>query len=257
MFKFNALLVLAFLLFSAQAFACKCAGSALTDNFQQAQFVAKVKLVEIVQDVSNADYHDAKIQTLTLYKGQALTRIKIHSNLNSSCGFLPKVNSTWVVFASEWQGKLSFHYCSGSFDVKGPFETFKSAPGRKAYINSSQIKTQVLDVLHLNHIRDPNPGKLSVTAAGLESIKGYKNSNHFAVFQLSVNADFSISKVSSMNKFSNRRLQNAVLKTLKQAAVGSGLPEGKALSTPTRVIVVVYFHEESNPKRNFVTLYEI
>lgn len=256
MLKFNALLLLIVLFVSTEALACKCARPPLTDQFQHATFVAKVKFLNIEPDVTNADYHDARIGTLDLYKGIAVKTIKIHSQLRSSCSFLPAINSTWIIFAAEWQGKLTFHYCSGSLNVSDSFKKDMSTSGYTVFRYGTQVKQDVLEFFRANRITDPNPSNLSLRLPSLDSIRGPKKSNSFSVFKLNVNADLSVSKVISLKRFSNIKLHNAVLKQMKRAHLSPGIPAFKPSSGPTQVIVVVYFYPQSN-KKNLVTLYNL
>lgn len=257
MFKFNVLLFLAFLLISAQAFACSCSTSPLTARFQESQLVAKVKFLDIRQDPADEDYHDARIQVLALYKGVGVTEIKIHSQLMSSCAFLPEVNSTWIIFAAEWQGKLSFHFCSGSFDLGRTFDNSRYPEAEKNYRDETQLKEQVLEFFRLHHITHPHTSQLSISMKGLDSLTGFKNSNRFAVFQLNMNTDLSISKITSLRRFRNNKLHKAVLDIIKNSEVNVGLPEGTTPTQPSLVIVVVYYYPQRNPEENFLTMYDL
>lgn len=257
MFRFNALLFLAFLLVSAQAFACSCSPSPLTTRFQESQFVAKVKFLDIRQDPADEDYHNARIQILALYKGVAVTEIKIHSQLMSSCAFLPEVNSTWIIFAAEWQGKLSFHFCSGSFDLGRTFNNSRYPEAEKNYRDETQLKEQVLEFFRIHHITDPNTSRLNISMKGLDSLTGFKNTNRFAVFQLNTNTDLSISKITSLRRFRNNMLHKVVLNIIENSEVSVALPEGKTPTQPSQVIVVVYFYPQRNPEQNFLTMYDL
>lgn len=257
MFKFNAVLFISLLLFSVQAFACDCSYSLLTKNFESAKFVAKIKFLDIPPDFTDEEYHDADIQVLEVYKGSRLSTIKIHSWLNSSCAFMPSVNSTWIVFADEWQGKLSFHYCSGSFDLTRTFNDPEYPDADRNYSKEIKLKEQVLDFFSKQRISKVNAGGLSVSPQGLKMIKGYKNNNRFAVFQINVNANLSITKVSSLKKFNNRNLQQAVLRSVEHSTIGADASKGQQLSAPKSVILVVYFYEQWKSDKSFVSMIDL
>ncbi|GGC75384.1 hypothetical protein GCM10011387_31360 [Pedobacter quisquiliarum] len=254
MFKINALLLTAFMLFSVPALACDCSFSTITRNFENARFVAKVRLLDIRPDATNEEYHDADIQILDVYKGPRLSTIKIHSNLNSSCAFLPKVNSTWIVFADEFQGKLSFHYCSGSVDLTRRITDPEYPNADRNFKKEMKMKAQVLNFFYKQRIVKLNAEGLNVSPQGLELIKGYRNNNRFAVFQVDVNNNLSITKVSSLKKFQNRNLQKAVLRSLEQAAVGVDVADRLNQNTPTPVILVLYFYDDGKSDKSFVSM---
>lgn len=254
MFKFNALLTIAFLLLSLQAVACSCSHSLLTTKFERAKFVAKIKLLDIRPDLNDEEYHDADIQILELYKGSRLSKIKILSSLNSSCAFMPKVNSTWIVFAQEWQGKLSFHYCSGSIDLTRRFSDPEYPEADRNFKKEVKMKVQVLTFLSKQRIKKLNTEGLNVSPQGLELIKGYKNNNRFAVFQVDVNSNLSITKVSSLKKFQNRNLQKAVLSSVEHALVDAEGADRLNQDTPRPLILVLYFYNDEKSAKSFVSM---
>lgn len=254
MFKINALLAISLLLFSIQAYACDCSSSFFTKNFETSTFVAKVKLLEIRPDVNDEDYHEADIQILELYKGKRLTTINIHSQLNSSCGFMPKANSTWIVFAAEFEGKLSFQYCSSSIDLTRTFNEKESPDVARNYRNSTKMKAQVLKLLYKQKIEKLSSDAFYVAPEGLETIKGYKNNNRFAIFEVEVGPNLSISKVNTIKRFQNRNLHQAVLKSVQHSTLGSYTLDSPKVSTPTPVILVIYYYDQEQSYQSFVSM---
>ncbi|MCD0490043.1 hypothetical protein LPB86_17515 [Pedobacter sp. MC2016-14] len=228
----------------------------MTDNFQQAEFVAKVKILKVSQDTINTDYHNAEIQMVTLYKGKPRTDIKILSVLNSSCAFLPEVNSTWIVFASVWQGFLSFNFCSGSFQLDRAFDPIKYPNAKNNYRKSILLKEQVLAYLSHQNILNPNPAGLFLFNKDLATIKGYTDKELFAVFKVELNVDLSISKIEILKKFQNRALTEAVFNSIK-----NGLkivkPSRNSITRPTNVIAFCYFYEGKDKDISFVSLNDV
>ncbi len=147
MTKLKHLLCLFLFLFPGSLFACSCAYEGVVNNFQASEFVAKAKIIKITPDSANSDYHDAVIEIINLYKGKQLSKIKIMSLVNTSCGFLPDENSTWIIFASTWQGVLSFGFCSGSMQVDKTVDRVKYPNGAKIYGNTIKLKEDVLTFL--------------------------------------------------------------------------------------------------------------
>lgn len=143
--------------------------------FQQSQFVAKAKILKVTPDSANNDYHDADIELITLYKGERRAKIKILSVRNSSCFFLPSVNSTWIIFVSVSGGTLSFGSCSGSLELDRVFDTAQYPNAGENYSKKIALKQQVLEYLSSHGILNPNPPGLYFFSDNLRSVKGYKN----------------------------------------------------------------------------------
>jgi len=238
--KLGFIFLLVMLMVSAEAYACRCATAPLTDYFQRSQFIAKAKILKVTQNPSNEEYHDAEIELITLYKGEHRTKIKIRSVIRTSCYFLPKENTTWLIFASMMDGMLSFGQCSGSLQTditrKPPYDT----RGPENYRKSIELKQEVLEYLRDHHI-DPNPYGLDVFNADLESIRGYKNKTNFAVFQIDVNADLSIAGIKVLKKFQNGALNRVVLKKIK-ANMTFSIGEPK-LAESVQITIFCYFNK--------------
>jgi hypothetical protein len=249
--RLSFILLLAMLIVSVEAHACRCITAPLIDYFQRSQFVAKAKILKVTQDPSNEEYHDAEIELITLYKGEHLTKIKIRSVIRTSCYFLPKENTIWLIFASILDGKLSFGQCSGSLQTDITFIPPYDTRGPKNYRESIELKQEVLEYLRDHHI-DPNPHDLDVSNAALESIRGYKNKTNFAVFQVDVNADLSIAGIKVLKKFQNGALNRVVLKKMKANTTFS-IGERK-LTKPTQITIVCYFYEGTGASKSRISI---
>jgi hypothetical protein len=241
-------------LFPVVSYACSCALEDVVYKFQQSEFVAKAKIVKITPDTSNSDYHDADIEIISLYKGKHLTKIKIHSFLNSSCGFLPKESTTWIIFSQRWQGMLSFGYCSGSIDLDTTFDPVMYPNANSNYRNTIKLKDGVISFLAKHKITDPNPSMLQATNAGIDSLKGYKNKNSFAVFQVDVNSDFSIATIKQLKKFQNKKLNKLVYNSMK-TDLRLHSRRAEPLTKPTRIILFCYFYNDSY--ESFLSFFDI
>ncbi|SMC88540.1 hypothetical protein [Pedobacter africanus] len=250
------IIVLILLLASAKTFACSCAPSLLTDNFQRSQFVAKAKILKVTPDPTNENYHDAEIELLTLYKGERLKKIKIHSVMNTSCAFLPSEKSTWIIFASVWEGKLSFGACSGSLELGRTFDAVAYPNANKNYSRSIELKQQVIAYLQKHNILNPNPFGFHVYNEQLKLLKGYKNKNRFAVFQLEVNKDLSITDLKLLQGFQNRALNKAVVSNVKENLKLRNT-SGKPVLKPVRMVVFCYFYEQEDTHQSFLSFFDI
>jgi hypothetical protein len=249
--RFGFILLLVMLVVSAEAYACSCITGPLTYYFQRSQFVAKAKILKVTPDPSNAEYHDAEIDLITLYKGEHLTKIKIRSVIRTSCYFLPKENTTWLIFASMMDDRLSFDLCSGSLQTDITFKPPYDTRGPENYRKSIELKQEVLEYLRDHHI-DPKPPDLAVSNSTLESIRGYKNKTNFAVFQIDINPDFSIAGIKVLKKFQNGALNRAVIKKMK-ADMTFSMGERK-LTKPVQFTIFCHFYEGTPAYKSSVSI---
>lgn len=251
--NFKLLVFIAMLFSSPAVFACICSPESLTEIYQKSHVVAKVKILKLTPDAIDQRYHHAAIEMVTLYKGEPLTKIYIESELNTSCAFLPSINSTWIIFASVWQGKISFGMCSGSIQLDTTFDTVLYPNATENHDSSVKMTQQILQYLSDHDIQKPNPIGLFSFNEGLNTIKGYNNDNKFAVFQVDVNADLSVNKIKTLTKFQNNKLTKAVLYSMK-----SDLKFVKAnprvVSNPNKIIIFCYFHKNQNDEYGYVSL---
>jgi hypothetical protein len=176
------------------------------------------------------------IEIISLYKGEHLSKIKILSSLKSSCSFLPVENSTWIIFAQRWQGMLSFGSCSGSRDIGENFDAVQYPDAAKNYRNSIKLTEGVLSFLGEHRMFNPNPADLFAFDTEINALKGYKNKNSFAVFQVDVDSKRSVTAVKQLEKFQNGKLNKLVLKSLKTKLTFASTRRD-LLKKPTSVIL--------------------
>lgn len=243
-------------LFPTASYACMCAYEGVVKNFQESEFIAKAKIIKITPDSTNSEYHDAVIEIISLYKGVNLNKIKIMSSLNSSCGFLPVENSTWIIFAQRWQGILSFGFCSGSINVDRIFDSVQYPNAAKNYGNTIKLKEDAISFLSENSIFNPNPSLLRAYNTEIRSFKGYKNKNSFAVFQVDVNSDFSVAAIKQLKKFQNRKLNKLVFNSMKTKLMFTPR-KGKQLAKPARVIIFCFFYQQNGSNQSCLSFFDV
>lgn len=238
-----------------KSYSCRCISRALQDNFNSAEFVAAAKIIEITADTLNSDYHIVEIEMVNLYKGEKLDRLRIHSMLNSSCAFYTEKNSTWLIFASTFNGILSFHYCSGSVQLDQKFDEIEY-PGLTAkYKSDVAFKLSVLNWLKENKIDIQNNYQIQVerSTKRISELKGYKGGNRdFAIVEYSLEADFTLKKVKLIKKFKNKRLSRA----LKNASADGFKAYHKTLKEipkPTKLYAIYYFYPEERNYKSFLS----
>ena len=233
-----------------------CGNVGVVRDYQQSEFVAKAKIIKTTPDPENAEYHDAVIQIISLYKGEHLDKIKILSSLNSSCGFLPQENSTWIIFAQRWKGMLSFRFCSGSINLSRTFDEVQYHNAAENYGKTIKLRENVITFLSEHSIFNPNPSMLWAYNMDIESFKGYKNKNSFAVFQVDVNADLSIVAIEQLRKFQNRKLNKLVFTSMKKNLKFTN-KGGKPLLKPTRFILFCFFYQGGGAYQSFSSFIDV
>ena len=245
MARFNILLLIILVLNSADAYACVCVNRGVTEYFQQSEFVAKAKIINITPDPKNEMYHDAELELIALYKGERIKKIKIASELNTSCAFLPAVNSTWIIFASKWQGVLSFGFCSGGLNFSKTFDPVKYPGGGRNYFKTIALQQQVLEYLSSNKLLNPNPHGLKAFNQTLLTIKGHKNKDGIAVFAVDLKTDLSISAVRIVKPFENDALTKAVFDSMKKDIMLVKHPNKKAPNASQMLIFCYYYENDT------------
>lgn len=250
--KVKVIYFLSLFLFPIASFACKCLNRGVVNDFQTSEFVATARILEISPDLADADYHNAVIQIINLYKGERLTKIKIASRLNTSCSFLPGKNSSWIIFAQREQGKLSFGLCSGSINIDRTVDNTKYPSADNNHKDMIAIKEGAIAFLNKNRIFNPNPSALSAYNAEIESFKGYRNKNSFAVFEVDVNSDHSIAGIKQLKKFQNMKLNRLVFRSMRTnlKLYGKTKQSGK-------LILFCFFYQEKGRRQSFLSFSDL
>ncbi|RZK76686.1 MAG: hypothetical protein EOO92_14225 [Pedobacter sp.] len=225
-FKLTLCLLISLIYFSASA--CVCDNVIITKQFQRANLVAKIKILTITQDTLNADYHNADIEILDLYKGQHIKKIKVFTWLKSSCGFLPEAGSTWLVFASFFNNRFSFGYCNSTLVDSNPDE-------KENYKDKTILQLEALKFLKNDNITHPNPYNVRVYNLNLSSTKAIKEQNRFAIYLVQINQKSSTPKIKALRKFSARASNKLVEKAISHAKFSR-----EPLTRTTEMILVIY-----------------
>jgi hypothetical protein len=72
-------------LMSIHSVACMCPSQPLINSFNGSSFVARVKVLKVIPNASDKDYHDLDIEVVNLYKGKVVNNILAHTFQRSSC----------------------------------------------------------------------------------------------------------------------------------------------------------------------------
>lgn len=119
--KYLLLLAFVFIFFSAEkVFACSClardesnlVGQTVSENFRQATAIFTGRVLQVNRK-NNQPNVTVKLAVQKRWKGKISNEIKIVTAADSAaCGFNFEVGKTYLVYASETDGKLSTDICS-------------------------------------------------------------------------------------------------------------------------------------------------
>jgi hypothetical protein len=199
-------ILLAIILLPFQAISCWCDVS-LSYQYDRAKVVAIVKILSLTPDSTEGLYHDADIEMIKSYKGEKLSKIKVRTDLNSSCRFMPEIGDKLLIYASVTDNILSFDMCS--YDDISKSDSSGSDYRKK----NMDLRLEVLQFLKHKKIERTHPGK--AIFIDLQSVKGYKSQNKFAAFELKTEQNNLVKDVKTIKKFDNPDLNQEVINAIK------------------------------------------
>ncbi|MBC6996459.1 hypothetical protein QWY85_02955 [Neolewinella lacunae] len=241
-----------------QLAACKCAYEYLVDRISQSEFVARIAINSVQPDPNDKDYHLLEITLLESFKGAKPDTLRVHSRLTSSCAFLPKENTEWLVFASRWKGRLSFGYCSGSKNMATPSHFYSSRAAHN-YQQSLHRKLNFLRTITGQGITVENEYELGVKIKGgaLDAFKGMDgNVGDFSLFQYEVRPNLSIRSRKVLIPFRNAQLAKKVNKMMRKAGPAV---KWKVTSIPetTYLHVALFYYAGEGDHPSFISFYDL
>jgi hypothetical protein len=100
---------------SKEGLACSCGAKSPLIEVATSEFVAKVKILNVTQDIDNSYYNDVEIEILDLYKGDEISLLKNYGGSGSMCGITTPIDTTWLIYAYRHiDGFLRYDLCTGS-----------------------------------------------------------------------------------------------------------------------------------------------
>jgi len=176
----------------------------LSENYDRSSFIGLVKIVGIKKDeTSNPVRNIFSIEVLNTYNGLVLSEIY---GVAAGCAFEGKINSTWLVFATTGvNGRQETDYCSGNMEFNRLVDSTLYPRLQEKMAAELAVKLDVLQFLKDRNIYSLNPAQLYYRKEGLEEndLRGYIESNGFAVYEATVEPDLSISNICPLKPFMN------------------------------------------------------
>ncbi len=248
------------MLVSIETFGCRCGSTPLLEKYQRSEFIATAKILKVLQDNKNEDYHDIEIEVINVYKGTQINRIKIISSLNSSCAFLPLENTSWLIFASKDQkGFLSFGFCSGSMQIDRQFDLVAYPNLDIKYKKSLDLKLDALNFLKRSNISTINKFNLIITNGTrtcIDDLKDFKEKNRFAVYELNVNQDLSIGNIRTLKGFNNKVLSQKLTKCIREN-IDIDTKYLNKIPEKTKVILIYFYYLAEGKDPSFISEWDL
>lgn len=237
------------LLLGKPAMACMCLPSNVAKDYQNADFVATIKISSIYPDKENPDYHLIEFETLEQFKGKPIKTLKLLSLLNSSCSFYTPENTYWLVFAKQKEGELIFGNCSGSTQINPELDLVAS-PGLDVKIRKSiNSKLAILSYLKTINTKDFNKYDLWLTARDdmKQLLYGLETPNNFTVYEVKINKDLSVGRLKMRRSFGNGEVDKKLKGFLKANLLAVKLNKDQA-PEKSKVIYVLNNFEEGGER---------
>ena len=234
---------------------CECVNDLLVNRINQSDFIAKVKVLKVSAPTKDGAYQSAEIKVQELYKGDKINSININADLQSSCAMIVEEHTTWLVFAHYGKsGQLEFGACSGSVHLDESIDKEKY-PNLKEILNKNfELKLKVLEYFKKNKITKPNEYNFILNSNNLgENFKGYSvKGDRFAVYQITVEKDLSISNVKAIKEFDNRELSKKLGQSIREVEkVKSNL--ATQINEPTQMFFVFYYYPSESTYQSFIS----
>lgn len=238
-------------MYMQQSLACSCVGGSNLDHIAQSDFIATAK----IKNINNFDEHFKRldINVIKLYKGTETTSLEVFWGDGSSCGLMPAIDSTWLIYASRYGGEyLRFDLCSQSMQMDNDFKN-------KSYDTDLDLRFELLDYLKNNDIHVTNDYELSTyfkqpCLRNIDKTKIKKNS--YAIYQLNINKELNISAITTLKKFETAadypHLNGKVLSCINdQLRVSTGEKE-KFIPQKTRLTLGLFLNTEVDYRGSYI-----
>ncbi|MDB5201304.1 MAG: hypothetical protein JWQ27_713 [Ferruginibacter sp.] len=249
------LLLVVCIISTLNVFACECIEIPVFQRYQQADFIATVNVLRTYPDKDNADYLNADIAVVDLFKGKQISVLKLGEQ-KTNCGIILPPDTKWLIFASyDKMGKLQINACSGSVQMSGMLDDPRY-PGLNLKLEKKIAATiSVLQFLERNAAKQNNPYLLQAGKTDSCRLIGNKTNakeRSFAAFEIRVNADLSVNKIKTLKSFDDKKLSATLSKCLEKniqiRKPGTSIPKHKS-----RLLLFYFYYPAEGEHKSFVS----
>jgi len=240
----NHILFFLFTLLPVQALGFECIPAPLLYYYQESDFVSVVKVVG-VKFTQNREHQQLKVEIVQVYKGKEVPFIRV----KTASKFYVAEGSTWLIFASMGdKGVPTFGYCSGSQQI----DQYPNAA--KNYKRHIDLKLEVLSFLKKNKLENSNSYQLNLPDVGIHTdtiFQNFENQNRFAVYQVDVNEDLSLGKITTLQAFDNPKLDQLLSERLRK--YDHIYTNRESIPTKTKLVVIYYYHPAGGNHPSYIS----
>jgi hypothetical protein len=251
-------LITIFLISFSTALACDCVVSPFDQHYQQSDFIALAKIVNIDSSLHEQDKRDIEIEIITLYKGTVVTKLKVDNHLKTMCGLYTPLNSTWLIFANKnKEGILSFGYCSRSVQLTPTAHPYFDAQAKSRFDASVSRMLHVLEFLKKYQYTFTDTINVMVSGNSWKdtSLKGFEEQAYnFAAYELIFEPGQTSNQIKTLKSFENKLLAESIKERLKTAKVYSYSKNTKTDSTH-KLLILFFFYAKEDAYPSFVSRY--
>lgn len=242
----------------SKTYACSCITLPFDQHYQQSDFIAVAKITNIDSSLHEQDQRDIEIEIITLYKGIAVTRLKIDNHIKTMCGIYTPLNSTWLIFANRNQeGTLSFGYCSRSVQLDPTANLYFDALSKSRFNASISRMLHVLEFLKKYPYTFTGTTNLMVSENSWRdsSLKGYEEEAYnFAAYELVSEPGQTLNQIQTLKSFQNKQLTDTIKERLKKAKVYP-YPKNTQADSPQKLLILFFFYAKEDIYPSFVSRY--
>lgn len=232
--------------------------SPFDQHYQQSDFIAVAKITNIDSSLHEQDQRDIEIEIITLYKGIAVTKLKIDNHVKTMCGIYTPLNSTWLIFANRNQeGTLSFGYCSRSVQLDPTANPYFDALAKSRFDSSMSRMLHVLDFLkeYQNTFTVTTNVMVSENSWRDSSLKGYEEQAYnFAAYELVSEPGKTVNQIQTLKSFQNKQLTDTIKERLKKTKIYT-YPKNAKADSPQKLLILFFFYAKEDTYPSFVSRY--
>jgi hypothetical protein len=232
--------------------------SPFDQHYQQSDFIAVAKITNIDSSLHEQDQRDIEIEIITLYKGIAVTKLKIDNHVKTMCGIYTPLNSTWLIFANRNQeGTLSFGYCSRSVQLDPTANPYFDALAKSRFDSFMSRMLHVLDFLkeYQNTFTVTTNVMVSENSWRDSSLKGYEEQAYnFAAYELVSEPGQTVNQIQTLKSFQNKQLTDTIKERLKKAKIYT-YPKNAKADSPQKLLILFFFYAKEDTYPSFVSRY--
>lgn len=251
-------ILIAFLIIlSVHSNACMCVPPKFTEKYTESDFIAKVKIIKVYKNESEAELYKADILIEDLYKGSSISSIYVRGRSDekkgSSCAIFIPENTELIIYARNFNnGKFAFGSCSGYVYLNQDKRTLRSEIREIEMLNV--LKARKVDY-SADVIYYPKNGDFFDQ---LTQFKGLDLNKSFTLYELTFAADVTLKSVSVISGF-DKKTDSALIEMIEKSDWKAIRGNAKIDQVPenSRFLIGFYYYKEEGKYQSFISDYDL